>query len=218
MQISRFDRQTDSAMFFSGDFCYCFVQTNDCLHFFANFTAATDKKYFRLNCYFLVYFERSSESQTCATSSHRTGWSLLETTFYSEFTLWQATQIHQTLFLFSFFAGLSQFHLRFFWPFLLLPLLQSSYSLLDSCNATTRNCVLIFTLGEQYKLKTSLLSQTDFRVIGRIHSVLFFDWSEIFNPIPTGLCHVITVYVLIQPMAGKNRVKGVINEVWSSWK
>ena len=112
------------------------------------------------NCYFLVYFERSSEGQTCATSSHRTGWSLLETTFYSEFTLWQATQIHQTLFLFSFFAGLSQFHLRFFWPFLLLPLLQSSYSLLDSCNATTRNCVLIFTLGEQYKLKTSLLSQT----------------------------------------------------------
>ena len=123
---------------------------------------------------------------------HRTGWSLLETTFNSEFTLWQATQIHQTLFLFSFFAGLSQFHLRFFWPFLLLPLLQSSYSLLDSCNATTRNCVLIFTLGVQYKLKTSLLSQTDFRVIGRIHSVLFFDWSEIFE--------------------------GVINEVGSSWK
>ena len=144
------------------------------------------------NCYFLVYFERSSEGQTCATSSHRTGWSLLETTFYSEFTLWQATQIHQTLFLFSFFAGLSQFHLRFFWPFLLLPLLQSSYSLLDSCNATTRNCVLIFTLGEQYKLKTSLLSQTDFRVIGRIYSVSFFDWSEIFE--------------------------GVINEVGSSWK
>ena len=113
--------------------------------------------------------------------NYRTGWSFLETTFYSKFTLWQATQIHQTLFLFSFFAGLSQFHLRFFWPFLLLPLLQSSYSLLDSCNATTRNCVLIFTLGVQYKFKTSLLSETDFRVIGRIHSGLFFYWSEIFE-------------------------------------
>ena len=28
-----------------------------------------------------------------------------------------------------------------------------------------------------------------------------------FNPIPTGLCHVITVYGLIQPMAGRNKVK-----------
>ena len=28
-----------------------------------------------------------------------------------------------------------------------------------------------------------------------------------FNPIHTGLCHVITVYGLIQPMAGRNRVK-----------
>ena len=31
------------------------------------------------------------------------------------------------------------------------------------------------------------------------------------NPIPTDLCHVITVYGLIQPMASRNRVK-------SSWK
>ena len=33
------------------------------------------------------------------------------------------------------------------------------------------------------------------------------------NPIPTGLCHVITVYGLIQPMAGRNRVK--ISPLWS---
>lgn len=146
----------------------------------------------RLN--FINNHIHKSVRQTCAPpANEKTGWSLLETTFYSEFILWQATQIHQTLFLFSFFACLSQFHLRFFWPFFLLPLLQSSCSLLvDSCNATIRNCVLIFTVGEQYKLKTSLLSHTDFRVIGRIHSVLFFDWSKIFE--------------------------GVINEVWSSWK
>ena len=29
---------------------------------------------------------------------------------------------------------------------------------------------------------------------------------SLFNPIPTGLCHVITVYGLIQPSAGRNRV------------
>ena len=28
-----------------------------------------------------------------------------------------------------------------------------------------------------------------------------------FNPIPTGMCHVITVYGLNQPMALRNRVK-----------
>ena len=27
------------------------------------------------------------------------------------------------------------------------------------------------------------------------------------KPIPTGLCHVITIYGLIQPISGKNRVK-----------
>ena len=47
MQISRFDRQTDSATSFPGDFCYCLVITNDCTHFFfANFTATQNEKYF----------------------------------------------------------------------------------------------------------------------------------------------------------------------------
>ena len=33
------------------------------------------------------------------------------------------------------------------------------------------------------------------------------NWSPLsFNPIPTGLCHVITVYGLIQPIVGRNRV------------
>ena len=31
--------------------------------------------------------------------------------------------------------------------------------------------------------------------------------TGVFKLIPTGLCHVITVYGLIQPMAGRNRVK-----------
>ena len=30
------------------------------------------------------------------------------------------------------------------------------------------------------------------------------------NPIPTGMCHVITVYGLIQPIAGRNRVKRLL--------
>ena len=36
-----------------------------------------------------------------------------------------------------------------------------------------------------------------------------------FNPIPTGLCHVITVYGLIQPIAGRNRVKSLFNHTSS---
>ena len=36
-----------------------------------------------------------------------------------------------------------------------------------------------------------------------------------FNPIPTGLCHVITVYGLIQPMAGRNRVKLQISSIFN---
>ena len=31
-----------------------------------------------------------------------------------------------------------------------------------------------------------------------------------FNPIPTGLCHVITLYGLIQPIASRNRVKSKV--------
>ena len=30
--------------------------------------------------------------------------------------------------------------------------------------------------------------------------------QSMLNPIPTGLCHVITVYGLIQPSAGRNKV------------
>ena len=37
-----------------------------------------------------------------------------------------------------------------------------------------------------------------------------------FNPIPTDLYHVIIVYGLIQPMAGRNRVKPkVVPEGWA---
>ena len=44
------------------------------------------------------------------------------------------------------------------------------------------------------------------------HLTKLFEWywkTTVFevNPIPTGCCHVILIYGLILPMAGRNRVK-----------
>ena len=55
--------------------------------------------------------------------------------------------------------------------------------------------------------QTNMLKLIEFAAqINTCHWSLFM---YILNPIPTGLCHVITVYGLIQPMAGRNKVKSV---------
>ena len=40
---------------------------------------------------------------------------------------------------------------------------------------------------------------------------------RLFNPIPTGCCHVTLIYGLIPPMAGMNRVNHVKVEMFTIW-
>ena len=44
-------------------------------------------------------------------------------------------------------------------------------------------------------------------ITGKLNSFFYEYNSNVINPIPPGLCHMITVYVLIQTIFCRNRVK-----------
>ena len=61
------------------------------------------------------------------------------------------------------------------------------------------------------KIKSVFTKIEDIMDYKLYYDQIYSGLSQLLNPIPTGCCHVTLIYGLIPPMAGRNRVKQLLN-------